>query len=218
MIKTTTILLTLTYSLFAHDMWIDDSFRLFYGHIDKKSSHGDEKEITKDGMLQNSCLKDGKIFEVTNEMQKNECDALFVLLPKAYYTKTPYGTLSKPKDSVKMPLKSFQSVESIKRVYSDKGDKLFKNGLELTLINKLSEIEKGDKARLFVSFNGKPQKGVTLAYGDRVVGASDEEGHINVRIRELGLQNIKASFTLKGDGVKCDEIIHSTTLNIEIKR
>ncbi|WP_297440368.1 hypothetical protein [Sulfurimonas sp.] len=218
MIKKTTILITLAYSLMAHDMWIDNSSTLLYGHIDKKSSHGDEREIKKDEISKVSCLKEGRIFDVSNKIIQNGCDALFVSLKKVYYTKTPYGTLKESKDKVKMPIKSFQSIESIKRIYNDKGDKLFKNGLELTLLNKPSEIEEGDKARLLVCFNAKPQKGVTVAYGDRVIGVSDEEGHVNVRIRALGLQNIKASYTLKGDGVKCDKIIHSTTLNIEIKK
>ena len=182
--------------------------------MDKKSSHGDERVVAKSEIFKTSCSKNSNISEI--KKVKSGCDALFVELKKLYFTKTPYGTIKQSKDEAKMPISSFQSIESVKRVYNDSGVELFKSGLELTLRNKLSEIYTGDKARLLVSFQAKPQKGVRVAYEDKVIGVSDENGHINIRIRKLGFQNIKASYTLKGDGVKCDEIIHSTTLNIEV--
>jgi nickel transport protein len=216
MIKKIIISLTLTCSLFAHDVWIDNSPAVYYGHMDKKSSHGDETVIIKEKILKASCSKNSNISEIKNKKVISTCDAIFVELKKAYYTKTPYGTKNQSKDKTKMAIKSFQSIESVKRVYNDSGVELFKSGLELSLRNNLSDINVDDKARLLVSFNGRPQAGVSVAYGDKVIGGSDEKGHINIRIRKSGLQNIKASYTLKGDGIKCDEIIYSTTLNIEI--
>lgn len=214
MIKKIIIIQALTFSLFAHDMWIDNSFEVYYGHMDKKDSHGDEKIVAQEDILKTSCSMDSNIRSI--EKPKNGCDAILVKLNKVYYTKTPYGTFKQSKDEVKMPINSFLSVESVKRVYNDNGVMPFESGLELVLTNKLSDIRVGDKARLQVSFNAKPQAGVAVAYGNRVIGASDENGYVNIRIREAGLQNIKASYTLEGDGVKCDEIIYSTTLNIEV--
>lgn len=216
MIKKLTILLTLTYSLFAHDIWIDNSLIVNYGHMDKTTSHGQEKEIQQEDILKVLCSEESNIFELENKKLKNGCDALYVQLNKAYYTKTPYGTLKQSKDRVKMPIKSFQSVESVKRIYNDNGVTLFKSGLELTLRNRLSEINIDDKARLLVNFNGVAQAGVSMANGDRVIGISDENGHVNLRIKKPGLQNLKASYTVKSDGIKCDEIVYSTTLNIEV--
>lgn len=210
--------MSFAYSLFAHDIWIDNSFVINYGHMDKKSSHGDERAVKEDELLKTVCLKNSVIFEIEDKKLKSGCDALFVKLKRVYYTKTPYGTLKQSKDETKMPISSFQSIESVKRVYSDSGVELFKSGLELTLRNKPSEIYVDDKARLLVSFHGEAQAGVSVAYGDKVVGVSDEDGHVNIRIRKPGIQNLKASYTLKGDGVKCDEIIYSTTLNIEVLR
>ncbi|NOR57169.1 MAG: hypothetical protein GQ474_01430 [Sulfurimonas sp.] len=218
MIKKIIIFITLTYSLFAHDVWIDNSPAVYYGHMDKKSSHGNETVIAKEKILKTSCSKNTNISEIENKKVISTCDAVFVELKKAYYTKTPYGTKKQSKDKTKMPIKSFQSIESVKRVYNDSGVELFKSGLELTLRNKLSEIYVDDKARLLVSFHGEAQAGVSVAYGDKVIGVSNEDGYINIRIRKPGIQNLKASYTLKGDGVKCDEIIYSTTLNIEVLR
>ncbi|EQB39109.1 hypothetical protein M947_08080 [Sulfurimonas hongkongensis] len=36
-------------------------------------------------------------------------------------------------------------------------------------------------------------------------------------MKEAGFEKITASYSQKGDGIKCDEIIHTTTLSIEIK-
>lgn len=216
MLKRSLTLLTLTASLFAHDMWIDNSHQLYYGHMEKKNSHGDERIVQQDEIARTFCVQGTTHFETKEKKLQSDCDALFVELEQNYYTKTPYGTKKQPKDETAMAIKSFQSVESVKRIYNNNGVTLTNSGLELTLRNDPMSIEAGDKARVSVSFNGKPKAGVTVANGDRVIGASDEEGHINVRVREPGLQNIKASYKIKSDGVKCDEIIHSTTLNFEV--
>lgn len=210
------IIQVLASSLFAHDLWIDDALTLHYGHIQMKNSHGDEKEIKKEDISKVFCSVDTKIFDLESKELQDKCDTLFIVLNEAYYTKTPYGTKKQSKDKTKMALSSFKSIESVKRINNDKAEQIFNKGLELSLINKLSEIKTGDKARLLVTYDGKAKAEVSVAYGDKVKGASDENGHINIRIQEAGLQNIKASLTLQGDGIKSDQIIHSTTLNIKV--
>lgn len=116
-----------------------------------------------------------------------------------------------------MPIKSWLSIESVKRLYSDE-KQVFGQGLELVMRNNISKIEVGNKARLTVYLDGKPLKGAVVANGHKTIGISDKEGHINVKIREKGLQNIKASYSLKGDSVKCDKIIHTTTVNFEVSK
>jgi nickel transport protein len=115
-----------------------------------------------------------------------------------------------------MAISSFKSIESAKRINNDSSVQIFKKGLELSLTNKLSNIKVGDKARLLVTYDGMPKGGVSVAYAKSVKGVSDKDGAVNIRIKEAGLQNIKASLTLKGDGIKSDEIIHSSTLNIKV--
>jgi nickel transport protein len=216
MIKKILITQALICSLFAHDMWVDDALVLHYGHKQMKDAHGKNKEIKKEDISKVFCSVAANVFEVDSKELKAKCDTLFIVLNEAYYTKTPYGTKKQSKDKTKMALSSFKSIESIKRINNDEAEQIFNKGLELSLTNKLSNIEVGDKARLLVTFNGKAKSGVSVALGDKVRGASDEDGHINIRIQKAGLQNIKASLTLKGDGIKSDEIIHSTTLNIKV--
>lgn len=216
MIKKIIITQALLFSLFAHDMWVDDAFALHYGHMQMKDSHGEEKEIKKEDIDIVFCSKDKSLFEVASKELKADCDSLFIVLNEAYYTKTPYGTKKQSKDKTKMALSSFKSIESVKRINNDNSQQVFKKGLELSLTNELSKIKVGDKARLLVTFDGKAKAGVSVAYGDKVRGQSDENGHINIRIQKAGLQNIKASLTLKSDGIKSDKIIHSSTLNIKV--
>lgn len=216
MIKEIIITQALICSLFAHDMWIDDALILHYGHIEAKGSHGEEKEIKKDAIDKVYCSTNSDIFEVESKEPKANCDTLFIVLNEVYYTKTPYGTKEQPKDKTKMAISSFKSIESAKRINNDSSVQIFKEGLELSLTNKLSNIKVGDKARLLVTYDGVPKGGVSVAYANSVKGVSDKDGAINIRIQEAGLQNIKASLTFKGDGITCDEIIHSSTLNIKV--
>ncbi len=213
--KTLITLTALCSALLAHDMWIDDSALVHYGHRNIAHSHGDNKIIQGGEMQYVSCLKDAKI--ISFDSAKQQCDALFVQLKPTYYTKTPYGTKKLPKNEVKMAISSFLSLESIKRIYNYKGVEPFKKGLELTLINNLSEIEVGDKARLLVLFDAKPKEGVTVANDDKPIGISGKDGRVNVRIKQKGLQNLKASFSIPCDSEKCDKMIYSTTLNIEVR-
>ncbi|MDD2449224.1 MAG: DUF4198 domain-containing protein [Sulfurimonas sp.] len=216
MIKKIIITQVLILSLFAHDMWIDDAQVLHCGHMHMKDSHGEEKEIKKEDINKVFCSANSDIFEVQSKELSAKCDTLFVILNEAYYTKTPYGTKKQSKDETKMAISSFKSIESVKRINSDDSGQIFNKGLELSLTNKLSNIKVGDKARLLVTYDGKAIPSVSVAYSDKVRGVSDKDGRINIRIQEAGLQNIKASLTLKDDGIKSDEIIHSSTLNIKV--
>ncbi|EQB39502.1 hypothetical protein M947_05770 [Sulfurimonas hongkongensis] len=206
----------LIYSLLAHDMWVDDALVLHYGHMQMNHSHGDEKEIKKEEISKVFCSSGSNVFEIETKELKAECDTLFIVLNEAYYTKTPYGTKRQSKDKTKMAISSFKSIESVKRINKDNSKQIFNKGLELSLTNKLSSIEVGDKARLLVTYDGRARAGVSVAYADKVRGVSDRDGRINIRIQKAGLQNIKASLTLKDDGIKSDEIIHSSTLNIKV--
>ncbi len=208
-------LIALTHILFCHDMWLDDTATVHYGHKNIAQSHGDNKILLTSEIQSNNCLVDGSI--VAHESSQN-CDALFVQVKPTYYTKTPYGTKHQPKNETKMAISSFLSIESVKRINNDNGIATFNKGLEITLRNKPSIIEVGDKARLLLLFQGKAKSDVRVANGDRVIGVSDEDGYVNVRIKEKGLQNIKASFEEKGDGVKCDKTIYATTLNFEVNK
>lgn len=204
--------LLLTTAIGAHDIWIDENATVHYGHDRTQEQHGAQRIIGEDEVAQRLCKMGDRL---SNEASPN-CDALLVTLRGVYYTKTPYGTQKVPKNEAKMVLKSWQSFESVKRINSDEGMAPLGVGLELSLTGALSTLHVGDKLRLLVTVDGVPKADVAVAYGERVIGASDAEGHINVKIREAGLQHVRASYTVAGDGTLCDSIVHATELNLEI--
>ncbi|MCF6205582.1 MAG: DUF4198 domain-containing protein [Sulfurovum sp.] len=206
------------YILSAHTLWIDGLFQVHEGHMHQQNLQ-EKKSVLKHGDISDVlCMKHQAIRVIRyNNASNAKCDALYIKRKPAYYTKTPYGTKKMPKSRVKMSIKSWRSIESVKRIYSKQPLQPFGKGLEIVLRNDPSKIEVGDKARLSIYYNGKPLKGATIANGHKTIGVSDDHGQVNVKIREHGLQNIKASWTTKGDGVKCDEVIHTTTLNFEVE-
>jgi len=211
------ILIGLGSQLLGHTLWIDDNYKVHQGHMHQESLQNSKHRIDKKEIDTFLCLKDSGVRKSNGDtLAKSGCDAIFVILHSTYYTKTPYGTKKLPKDKSKMPIESWQSIESVKRLYSNNKTP-YNQGLELVLRNNLSDLKVGEKARLTVYYNGKVLSGAMLANGHKTIGMSDENGHINVKIRQKGLQNIKASLTKPADGIKCDKIIHTTTLNFEVK-
>lgn len=197
-------------SLLAHNIWLDDAQNVIYGHIkaSHEDSHAKNRVIPKDELQSFTCQK-------LSEDAKG-CDSIFVELRPSYYTKTPYGTKNSPKNETPMAIKSHKSHESLKRIYTQNGLAPHNKGLEITLQNTLEKLHVGDKLRIIVLENGKAKQGVTVAYDERSIGISDEDGHVNVKIRHAGLQNIQASYSAPGDSITCDEIIFATTLNFEV--
>lgn len=215
-------------SLYAHDMWIEDSnatMTLHYGHLNQNSDHEGAKSLPYEPSKISDiiCLESDKkrflnqpaIFPlVTSE----SCELLFVRLDNGFFTKTPYGTENKPKTEVKMSIKSWQSIESVKYIKTKDHHDPIAKGLELSSTNEPMSLEVGDKIRLVATYDGKPIEGVTVAYDGKPIGVSDDNGHVNVRIKHDGLQHIQASINKPFTGTQCDETIYSTTLNFKVSK
>lgn len=219
-------LLLVSYISFSHDLWIEkegDYLKLLYGH--KFSSHGGDKlmDYNPEFVKYFICKKDGKNSQKEFERAypvkiKSECDEIFLMFSSGYWTKTVYGTKNVPKNEEKQVVKSWLSYESVKFIENYKNDlKPMTEELEIVPISDLKKIKKGDKLRLQIFFKGKPIKDVPVAYFGNVRGTTDEEGKINITLKNDGFQMITASFEEKGDGIKADEFIHTTNLNFYIR-
>ena len=210
--------------LVAHDIWIDktnEQYTLHYGHLHSNKEHLGHKNIPYNpkNIEQILCKNDKNIKQLSITKKyplvvKKKCDLLYVALDSGDFTKTPYGTKKLSKKQSKMPLKSWKSYESVKRVERGQ-DTLLSDGLEIVLLSRPQII--GKKARLQIYYKKKPISAVVVAYADSARGMSDAEGKINIRVHHAGLQNIQA--TLKKpckDKTLCDEEIYTTTLNFEV--
>ena len=194
--------------MFAHDLWIDDAKQLYYGHAGSVTSHGKDEAVLSDKIAWRQCLQ--------SDQNKSTCDVLMIALKPRYYTKTPYGTKHESKEKFKQVISSKQVFSFAKRVYNAQNISAFHKGFEITPRQAFGDLREGDKLRLHISMDGQALKGAPVAYGERFVGVSDQEGNINVKIRHTGLQQIKATFEQKGDGIHADTLLYETHLNVRI--
>ncbi len=220
------LILIFFHSALSHDLWIEkdnDKFVLYYGHF--KPQNNEEKFIKYglENILEVHCFdtKGNPIkIKIDNNYPlkiENSCKALYILTSSGFWTKTPYGLKNIPKNKTDLAIESWQSFESVKRV-EENYDKPLTNHLEITLLNNLKDLKVGDKVTFLVTYNKKPISDVVVTYFEKPIGTTDEEGKINIRIKEKGLQIIGTSYTLKGDGKKADKIIFTSFLNFEVKK
>lgn len=222
------LLIFVAFCCSAHDLWLEKQqniVKLLYGH--KHSSHGGDAymEYEPNFVKEIYCWANGKVSLISFEKKypveiKEDCQAAFVLFSSGYWTKTVYGTKNVSKENEKNVVKSWYSEESVK--YIDKWDenlaKPFTNYLEIVPLVNLSKVKIGDKIRLLITFRGKPRSNVVVAYKDEPKGSTDDEGKINIRIKEPGFQIITASLNQPADGIKADEIIYTTNLNFIVEK
>jgi len=211
----------------AHDLWLekeDTGLGLYYGH--KRSAHegADFLEYNPEWVQQVLCF-DGAGTEIAFEIQRaypyrmrSGCAVAYVLVSSGYWTKTPYGTQNVPKNEARMPINSWLSYESVKRIdqWTMALAKPLTGGLEMTPVEDPLKLGKGQKLRLGVTFGGQPVKGVIVTYDGKARGQTGADGRINVRLRHGGFQVIQASFNRPDASGKADEVIHAANLNFEL--
>lgn len=212
--------------LFSHDLWIEkvgEEFFFYYGH--HKYGHSEEEKLPYkiENVLEVNCFdKDLKILnaEISKEYPlkiEGNCACIYILYSSGYWTKTPYGTENVPKNKAKMPIESWFSYESVKWIGSFIKSEPISEKLEIVPLNDLFSLKVGDKMRFKIYFNKKPIPNVPVEYYGKVLGVTDEEGNINIRLKENGLQVIDASLTENVNAEDKDKIIYGASLSFEVK-
>jgi nickel transport protein len=212
---------------YAHDLWLekeDGGLGLYYGH---KHSHHQGTALVE---YEASWVREGLCFDASGKSipfqaeavypyhMRGECAAAIVAISSGYWTKTPYGTQNVPKGEARMPIKSWLSHDSVKRIdrWSEALAKPLAGGLELTPLEDPLTLQKGKKLRLLVTFDGEPVQDAVVAYDGKPRGRPGRDGAINIRVRHGGFQVIQATRTLAVASEKADEVIYSTNLNFEL--
>jgi nickel transport protein len=221
------VLVLLAGPAWAHDLWLEkeaDGFGLYSGH--KHSGHAGA-QITQ---YRPEVVKEALCFDEQGQRMafdaeaaypyriRAACAAVYVLTSSGYWTKTPYGTENVPRAQARMPVRSWLSFESVKRLdrWSAALAKPLTPGLEITPLNDPLTLHTGEKLRLLVTFEGRPVEGSVVAYDDKARGKSGADGAVNVRVQHAGFQIIQASLHRPDASGQADEVIHTTTLNFEL--
>ena len=197
---------------------------LLNGH--KHSSHGGDKTIpyAADFVRQAQCFdaqarvmaegKGGSPFRM-----EADCAALVIAASSGYWSKTPTGTQNVAKDQARQVVKSWLSLEGVKRIdaWSPALAKPLTQELEIVPLDDPLRLGEGDKLHLRVTLAGQPVAGATVTYDGEPRGATDEEGKMNVRIRHGGFQMIAAGITRPVKSAKSDEEVRAAVLVFELK-
>jgi nickel transport protein len=142
-----------------------------------------------------------------------------VTADSGYWSQTLTGTRNQGKDELFGVLRSWQALESVKRVeiWSERLRDPFSTDLEIVFTENPFALTVGEKLRLTAVFRGEPAKGVTVAYHGDPRGVTGDDGRINLRIRHKGLQLITASLEEPLDSEKADKLVRSTILMFDIQ-
>jgi nickel transport protein len=211
----------------GHDLWLekeDGLLGLHYGH--KYSDHGGATFVEYQvGWVREALCFDAGGARIPFRAEKaypyrmrGECAVAHVAISSGYWTKTPYGTRNVAKDEARMPVKSWLSHESVKRIdrWTESLARPLAGGLELTPLENPLELRKGEKLRLRVTFDGESVEDAVVAYDGKPRGQPGRDGGINIRLRHGGFQVIEASVARSLSSEKADEVIHSASLNFEL--
>lgn len=213
----------------AHDYWfesIGEDYLLHRGH--RVSQHQGEKEVPFDPRIVTGayCLQPGErtpspavIGDAYPLRVQGPCLAVMVTADSGYWSQTLTGTKNQGKDELFGVLRSWQALESVKRVeaWAERLREPLLTDLELVFTENPYALAVGDKLRLKAFVDGRPAGGVTVAYHGDPRGVTGDDGRVNLRIRHKGLQLITASIEQPLTGSqKADKRVRSTILMLDI--
>lgn len=210
----------------AHDLWIEreaGGYVLYNGHL--HSGHAGAETLP----YAEGFVREGRCYDAAGEVIAERaggspfridghCAALTVTASSGYWSKTPFGTKNLPRDEVAQVVKSWRSLESVKRidVWGPGFAGPLTQDLEIVPLENPLTVAAGDKLHLRVTLAGRPVSGAVVAYDGDPRGASDAEGRINIRIRHGGFQLIEAGLSRALASPEADEEIHTAVLNFEL--
>lgn len=211
----------------AHDLWLEsaaDGYVLYQGH--RHSSHDGEEIVPYDPSFTRRavCLHaDGRAVPLPLDAAyparfAGPCDGLLVEVSSGTWTTTTQGTRNQPPDGLTGVVRSWQTLETVKRIdaWSESMQQPAGDALELVPLNDPLALRPRDKLRLLVTLEGEPQAGVTVAYDGEPRGVTGADGLINLRIRREGRQLITASTRTAAVEPGIDHVLHAATLHFDL--
>lgn len=216
-------------AVYAHDYWFERSaedYLLHRGH--RFSQHQGEKEVPFDPNIITGtyCLRPNEVTPSSTVVGEGyplrvegPCVAVMVTADSGYWSQTLAGTRNQGKDELFGVLRSWQALESVKRVeaWAERLREPLSTDLELVFTENPFTLAVGDKLRLKAVFRGEPAQGVAVAYHGDARGVTGDDGRVNLRIRHKGLQMITASLEEPLESEKAEKRVRSTILMLDIQ-
>lgn len=212
----------------AHDLWWereDGGFVLRYGHL--PGAHEGERELpyaaaevaAVHGLGAEGEWRSLPVPPEAPVRIRGDWAALVAEMAPVVWTKTPYGTVRAPKSETEMPLASWESRESVKRIerWRPELSRPLGASLEIVPASDVTGLRPGRKLRVLVMVEGEPVEGAAVAYDGAPRGVSGKDGAVNLKIRHAGWQNIQASLEQPLDGVRADKVIATAALVFELE-
>jgi nickel transport protein len=211
----------------AHDLWLEPAeagFVLLYGH--RTAAHDGEALIDYDPAIVRAveCFDLAgarRHVEATRERPVRilgDCAAVHVLTSSGFWTRTTEGLRNRPADELSGVLRSWESIESVKRLeaWSAALAKPLTAAMEITPLHDPFAVAPGGKLRLLVTLDGAPRPGAAVAYDGETRGVTDAAGRVNLRVRAGGTQFITASFEAPRTDRRAERTLHATTLLLQL--
>lgn len=212
----------------AHELWIErkgEEYVLLYGHLKPDKGESSQLTYTPDKVLSFECLDaDGRKLsaEVVSEYPvrlRGRCQVLEATFSTGFWTKTPEGLKNVPRTEVKNSIESWYSVERVRRlnIWTFRQAPLT-DDLELLLVDNPSDLKPGQKFTVIAFYRNRPLKDAPISHNGRLVGSTDGDGRINLRLRERGIQLIGVSIREKNQSVRADHTLKTFYLMFEAGR
>ena len=212
----------------AHDLWWereDGGFVLRYGHL--PGAHEGQRELPYEAAevaAVHVLGAEGNWERLTVPTEapvriRGPWAALVAEMTPVVWTKTPYGTVRAAKSETEMPVASWESRESVKRIerWRPELSRPLGASMEIVPAGDPTELRPGRKLRVIVMLEGEPVEGATVAYDGSPRGVTGTDGAVNLKIRHAGWQNIQASLEQPLDGVRADKVITTAALVFELE-
>ena len=170
----------------AHDYWFEadgDDYLLDRGQ--RYSEHQGEAGVPYDPAIveRAGCLTgNGHAAAVTPSQSypvriPGPCTAVFVEADSGHWMQALPGARNQPRDQVVGALRSWQSLEGVKRMepWSAALSGLISDGLDLVTAVDPFQLKRNDKLRLLVTWKGQPRSGVAVAHDGAAGGVSGKD-------------------------------------------
>ena len=206
----------------AHELWVEEASGesvLRYGH-GPESAEGPERLAYGVGQVEGLwCREPGGGFverplpeRVPVRLPIAACAGIRVDLSTGHWVRTPRGVRA-ASDAEGGVMDAWYVRGSLTRLRGQ-GEVGAATGVGLELVPLEGKRMVGRKWPLRVVLNGEPLAGIEVRHDGRLVGTTDENGRINVRLRSAGRHRFEASHSVPFPGPEAHRTLHHAILSL----